>query len=191
MDFQAIFDGTITVNNDERADAAREWLKSEYGITVKNDELLASLLEVHNHGSDIGEHFGHPLVSSSFGQAFFQIVFVTERWHLSYCKEPRTDFTLIHPKSEDISWKALQNRSSVAEAKLMLKSGILRKNNTSPIVQEISKPSALVSGSDVHIYIPEVQAKEEITKSSPADILGEFGDTGYISVTINMEPKQN
>lgn len=184
--FQDVFDGTVIVNDDERAALVRDWLKNEYNITAANAEALASLLEVHIHGAAAPQHFGHPLISSSFGQGIFQIVFVTGRWHLSFRKEPRTEFTLVHPKSEGPSWQNVSNRSAATEAGLILKSGSLRGAQAAPVVQEVIKPSAVIDGSNVHIHIPEVQNDDETTRSRSVDMLGGFGSTGYSSVSIDM-----
>lgn len=186
--FDEIFNGTATVNNDQKITLVRNWLKTEYNIDAKNPEVLLSLLEVHAHGGDTPKHFGHPLVSSSFGRAIFQIVFITGRWHLSFRKEPQTEFKLIHPKSEGRSWTNPQNRSAAGDAGAMLKTGALGMIEEAPVVDPTT-PRVLVDGSNIHLHIPEATVDDSTPDFGAVDPLAGLdglGSTGYSSVTIDL-----
>jgi len=183
-DFDDVFNGNIAVTDDEKTQLARHWLKSEYNIEVKEDQVLAAILDVHLHNSDAPQHFAHPLIDSTYGESIVQIVFATGNWHLSYRKEGKEDFTLVHPKSEGKSWKNIQNRSAALEIGLILKNGVL--GEVREPVRVVSTPSAFIDGSNVQLVIPEETVKDPTIGSGSIDILSGLGSTSYGSVTIDL-----
>lgn len=158
--FEDIFNG-VELSNNQKIEHVRSWLHREYNIKAKDQNVLLALVEVHTHDSSVPQHFGHPLVSSGFGQAIFQLVFATGRWHLSFRRPNSANFILIHPKSEAQSWLAPDNRKAVLEAEVILKSGSL-KGETPQVdpSDEAREPKVVVNGSNFELHLPEIDEAE-------------------------------
>ena len=184
--FEEVLNGA-EVSEAERAQLVREWLKKEYNLKLKNDDVISTLLVVHSAESPA--HFAHPVIETTYGEAVFQIVFTTGNWHLSYRKEPLTEFTLLHPRSEGASWSNLKNRTAVAEAGQILKNGVVGLNETP---QAAVNPGVVINGGRMSVNIPEEVQQDDVLKSNSVDILGGFagtdfgGSSGISSISIDL-----
>lgn len=187
--FAEILSGETAVTTEEKIAHVTRWLKDEYGIKNVNDrEVLLDLTDVHDQGKD-SVHFGHPIISSKYGDAIVQIVFATGQWHLSFQKAPATQFTLVHPKPETVSWNSTVNRGAVGVLGAILKTGTLGATS-SPNVTQINAPRALLEGNNVQLFIPEentIEVTPSARSTSDFSNLGDFGGSGRTSVSINLD----
>lgn len=183
--FQNILDGKVNLTDPEKEKLARDFLKKEYDITVKDSRVLSRLLDVHHHSPETPVHLGHPELVSSFGRSVFQFVFVTDNWHLSFIKEPSQKWTLIHPKREKNSWNNPENQKAVSLAKSLLKSSDLFEPGLSvPVVQ--GPVAAVGSDGQVSVYIPDNVVDETQLNTVSGDQLI-FGDPNNPGSTINID----
>lgn len=183
--FQNILDGKVNPTDAEKEKLARDFLKKEYDITVKDSRVLSRLLDVHHHSPETPVHLGHPELVSNLGRSVFQLVFVTDHWHLSFIKEPSQQWTLVHPKREKNSWNNVENQKALSLAKSLLKSSELFEPGLSvPVIQ--TPVASVAEDGGVNVYIPDNIVDETQLDTISGDQLI-FSDPTQPGSTINID----
>jgi hypothetical protein len=178
-----------TVNNTDRINFTRQWLKTNYGYNNPNEEWVNIISDVHDHDNQ-PKHFGEVSIGSSFSVFKTQLVRVQEGWHLGVTRNNQTQGTILHPKTEPAG-KEPENQKLTLALGQTLKTGKLIENVqqivTTPVVSSTNNEVTINLDQNILYYEEdqEIAAQDDIQTHRIEDPFLSSGKTKSVSIDLS------